>query len=116
MIRLIDQGKYNLFETFEHTKILNVGDQHFAWINAGGDIGDILVATKRDFNPSATISRGTYRLYDIKGEPKLTDLLHLELFIGDGKWQGYLLPKGLPNGVKRHKIIATSEIITKTTH
>ena len=115
MIRLIDQGKYLLTETYDRTKILNLDDQHFAWINAG-EIGDILVATKREFNPSSVMAIGSFRLYDVKDEPKLTDLEHLELFIGDGRWQGYLLPKGLPNGVKRHRIVPTREIITKSTH
>ena len=112
MIRLINKGKYTLFETFDKTKILSLDENMFAWINAG-EIGDILVSTHRKFNPEKIISMGPYRLYDIKNEPTLTDLKHLELFVGDGSWQGYLLPKGLPNGVRRHRIVATREIITK---
>lgn len=115
MIRLIDKGNYLLTETFDHTKILSLGKNRFAWINAGG-IGDILVATQKKFSASTILSEGSYRLYEVKDEPDLTDLLHLELFIGNGEWQGYLLPKGLPNGVKRHRIVPTREAITKTTH
>jgi hypothetical protein len=51
-------------------------------------------------------------MYLVKDEPNLSDLTHLELLVGEGVWQGYLLPIGLPNGVKRRKIIPTKEIIT----
>ena len=113
MIRLLKQGKYSLIETFDHTKILVLDDKtKLAWINAAG-IGDILVAIRKEFKPSSIVSSGSYRMYDVKDEPDLTDLKHLELFVGDGNWQGYLLPKGLPNGVKRHRIVATREVITR---
>lgn len=116
MIRLLKQGEYSLIETFDRTKILNLDDKiRYAWINAVR-IGDILVSTRKKFNPSNIISTGAFRLYDVKDEPDLTDLEHLELFVGKGDWQGYLLPKGLPNGIRRHRIIPTKEVITKTTH
>ncbi len=116
MIKLEDTGKYILYETFDHTKILELDDNdRFAWIIAG-EIGDILVSTQKKFNALTVLSKGNFRLYDVKNEPELTDLQHLELFAGDGHWQGYLLPKGLPNGVRRHRIVPTKEIITKTTH
>ncbi|MBP7832212.1 MAG: hypothetical protein KA035_00355 [Candidatus Levybacteria bacterium] len=115
MIRTTKQGRYTVIETYDHTKILSLGAQSFAWVNAG-KIGDILVSTNKKFQSLNILSTGTYRIYDVKNEPELTDLTHLELFVGDGTWQGYLLPKGLPNGVKRHRIIPTKEIITKTTH
>ena len=115
MIRLLKQGKYSLTETFDHTKILMLDEyKKFAWVNAT-NIGDILVSTHRKFNPSATISTGTYRMYEVKDESKLTDLVHLELFVGNGRWQGYLLPTGLPtNSKKRNRVIATNEIITRS--
>lgn len=116
MIKLSKKGKYSLIETFDHTKILILDDKiSFAWVNTE-TIGDILVATKKKFNALNTLAAGSYRLYDVKQEPSLTDLEHIELLVGEGNWQGYLLPKGLPNGVTRHKIIPTKEIITKVTH
>lgn len=114
MIKLLRSGKYSLTETFDHTQILNLDDKtRFAWIEAG-EIGEILVTTKKKFNPRKLISSGNYRLYRVKNEPNLTDLDHLELFVGDGNWQGYLLLTGLPNGRIRKRIVATNEIITRS--
>lgn len=115
MIKKITSGSYSLTETFDRTKILTLDDAKYAWINAH-EIGDILVATKRKFSPLQVVAQGNYRLYDVKNEPDLTDLEHLELFVGDGKWQGYLLPTGLPNGRVRKRIVATKETITNVTH
>ena len=117
MIRLINQGNYLLTETFDHTRILALDNtQRYAWINAG-EIGEILIHTSKKFNPAYIIAAGPYRLYDVKGEAELTDLLHLELFAGNGIWQGYILPTGLPTeNDKRNRIIATDEVITRTTH
>ncbi len=116
MIRTINQGKFKLFETFDKTTILQLDEnQNFAWVSAG-KIGDILIFSKNKFKESSILSMGNYRLYEVKNEPKLTDLVHLELYIGEGKWQGYLLPTGLPKlSDKRNRIIATNEVITKST-
>lgn len=113
MIQLLEKGKYVLFETSESTKILVLEDLgNFAWIKAGR-IGDILVSTDDKAVEKTILAQGNYRLYDVANEPKLTDLKHLELFVGDGVWQGYLLPTTLPDrNKKRSRIIATDEIIT----
>lgn len=112
MICLLEKGKYSLFETGGHTRILEMdGDKYFAWIHT--PIGEILVKSEQAFKPKELISEGNYRLYTVKNEPKLTDLVHLELFVGEGKWQGYLLPTGFPEGTKkRSRIIPTEEIIS----
>lgn len=115
MITNIRSGKYKLFETFDHTKILELDNKKYAWINAE-NIGEILVASHKEFNPSQIIAVGNYRVYDVEKEKDLVDLQHLELFVGDGLWQGYLLPTGLPNGKIRKRIVPTKELITKTTH
>lgn len=117
MIQLIRSGEYVLSETFEHTKMLCLdGKNNFAWINAF-ELGDILVTSKKKFNPATILAIGRYRLYEVESEPDLADLQHLELFIGEGKWQGYLLPTGLPTLKDiRNRIIATKEVITKSTH
>lgn len=117
MIRTANQGKFKLFETFDKTTILELdGNQNYAWVSAG-KIGDILIFSKNKFKESNILSMGNYRIYEVKDEPELTDLEHLELYIGDGKWQGYLLPTGLPKlNDKRNRIIATNELITKSTH
>lgn len=116
MIKLVKEGDYTLIETRGDIKILklkNIGN--FVWINAAG-IGEILVTTHKPHKRDHFLSIGKYRLYDVENEKKLTDLSHLELFVGDGTWQGYLLPTGLPQGKKkRNRIVATDEAITLST-
>ncbi len=114
MITIIKQGSYQLFETSHDTKILRLDDQTYAWPYAN-QIGEILVHTKIKFDPAKChrITSGRYRLYNVKLENQLTDLEHLELSVGGGLWQGYLLPTGLPHrGKTRSRIIPTDELIT----
>lgn len=116
MIQLIQKGKYNLVESKNQTKILSMdGRKTFAWVNAK-NIGEILVTTHRPFTTDCILAHGSYRLYDVDDEPDFVDKNHLELFVGEGIWQGYLLPTGLPTQKKkRNRIIPTNDIITKTT-
>ncbi len=115
MIQLLSSGNYTLSETTGQTKILILDDKKiFAWVNAV-EIGEILVTSHKKHPVDTLLAVGPYRLYKVKDEPKLTDLTHLELFVGDGIWQGYLLPTGLPDDEKkRNRIIPTREIITKS--
>lgn len=116
MIKLIQQGDYTLLETIRHTRMLTLNEKiSYAWIHAG-EIGEILVATYKPHKADHILSTGKYRMYEVKNEPDLTDLVHLELLAGDGVWQGYLLPTGLPTNGKRKRIVPTKEIITKSTH
>lgn len=120
MIQLIKDGSYKLTETKGQVKVLTLDNQHnplsgktFAWINAAG-IGEILVSSHNAHKTDNILAIGKYRIYDVKDEPSLTDLYHLELLVGNGKWQGYLLTTGLPTAKKiRKRIIPTDEIITK---
>lgn len=114
MIQVIKTGGYTLIETKDQTKILILdGKDTFAWINVE-EIGEILVASHKRHQADAVLAVGKYRLYDVEGEPKLSDQLHLELSVGGGLWQGYLLPTGLPKGKKkRNRVIPTREVITK---
>jgi hypothetical protein len=115
MIRLLKHGNYSLIQTFDHTKMLILDDiGRYAWISAP-EIGDILVTSKKKFNAESVVATGNYRLYYVKDEPNLVDLEHLELFVGKGKWQGYLLPSGLPGDSKtRSRIVPTREVISFT--
>lgn len=117
MIKLLQEGHYKLIETKGQTKILVLDDKRiFAWVNAL-EIGEILVASHKTHKTDNILAIGRYRLYEVKDEPDLTDLLHLELLVGDGVWQGYLLTTGLPTDEKkRNRIIPTKEIITKSTN
>ena len=116
MIQLLKHGIYTVIETRGHVKILILDSRKvFAWIHAG-EIGEILVASHKTHKADHILSTGRYRMYDVKDEPKFIDIIHLELLVGDGVWQGYLLPTGLPRGRKtRNRIIPTREIITKST-
>lgn len=117
MIKVLEEGFYELIETKHQTKILTLNKtKTFAWINAG-NIGEILVSSHKSHKADAIVAVGKYRLYEVKDEPKITDLIHLELLVGQGKWQGYLLPTGLPTSNNlRNRIIPTNECITKITH
>ncbi|HMS22985.1 MAG TPA: hypothetical protein PKA38_04470 [Candidatus Levybacteria bacterium] len=115
VIRLIKIGHYVLFETKTDTKILRMDEtKSFAFIFAQ-EIGEILVSSKNTHKINCVLSRGNYRMYEVINEPNLTDLTHLELFVGEGHWQGYLLPNNMPGSKKkRTRIIPTKEVITKT--
>ena len=115
MIKLVDSGIYELVQTVNQTKVLTLhGRKHYAWINAQ-NIGEILVATKKLPKISYIISSGKFRLYEVKDAPEFTDLFHLELLVGEGKWQGFILPTKLPTlADNKNRIIPTDELITKT--
>lgn len=116
MIKLLKRGTYALTETKRQTKVLTLDKkQTFAWINAKG-IGEILVRSRKKHTPDNILAIGRYRICDVEDEPNLTDTQHLELSVGNGVWQGYLLPTGLPKYVdKRNRVVPTDEIITKPT-
>lgn len=116
MITIKRRGIYRLLETKKQTKILIIdGKDTYAWVNAL-DIGEILVTSHVNHKVDCILAVGNYRLYDVKDEPKLSDQLHLELYVGPETWQGYLLPTGLPTEKKKkNRIIPTKEVITTTT-
>ena len=112
MITLQQSGQYRLVETRQHTKILYLGSDAYAWVEPR-NIGEILVVSNHEHPSDWVLSLGHYRLYDVLDEPNVSDLLHLELEVGNDVWQGYLLLTGLPDDVHRRKrIIPTHELIT----
>lgn len=115
MIKLLHAGNYHLIETKGHTKILTLnGKRTYAWVVAG-NIGEILVTSHRTHRVDHTLAIGKYRLYEVNNEAELRDMQHLELLVGQGVWQGYTLPTGLPTDAKkRNRIIPTKELITRT--
>jgi len=115
MIQSVGGGSYRLYETKSHVKVVELAKEKYIWLLAPG-IGEILVLTTASHRVKNVLSVGNYRMYKVKNEPDFTDLLHLELFVGNSVWQGYLLPTGLPtNAKKRRRIIPTKEIIMKAT-
>lgn len=113
MISVVQRGVYRLYETSAQTKIILLDKTPYAWINAKG-IGQILVPSHSKHKVDCTLAVGYYRIYNVVDEPKLTDQIHLELGIGMGMWQGYLLPNGLPTNTRKRRIIPTYEGITLT--
>lgn len=112
MLSLVRNGDYSLLETKDQVKILKLDEKFYAIVNAG-NIGEILVFSRKKFTKDLVLAKGCYRVYKVKNEPDLTDLMHLELFVGRNTWQGYLLPTGFPTNTKtRSRIIPTSEIIS----
>lgn len=113
MIKLIKKGKYSLVETRNDVKILKLDKKTFVWIFTKS-IGEMLVTTHRPHKTDQKLAKGEYRLYDVEDDPNLVDQLHLELSVGEGDWQGYLLPTGFPKDSKtRSRIISTYELISK---
>lgn len=113
MITVLKTGNYKLIETKDQTKILILDEKKtFAWVNIK-EIGEILVTSHKTHKVDTVLAVGKYRLYDVKDEPMLVDQIHLELSVGEGTWQGYLLPTGLPTDTNiRNRIIPTGEVIT----
>ncbi len=114
MIQILSRGDYVLIETKKGTKILNLDDRSFAWVTVA-NIGEILITSHKTHKADYVLAKGKYRLYKIKNDPKFVDQIHLELLIGCGQWQGYLIPNGLPTDIrKRNRLIPTREVISKT--
>lgn len=112
MIRLIEKGAYSLTGTRHGARLLYLQKHTYAWIVAPR-IGALLIHSTVAHARHEALSAGSYRLYKVANEPHSSDQMHLELEFGDGKWQGYLLPAGLPD--RRHirrRIIPTRETIT----
>lgn len=112
MIKCIKFGDYQLVKSKKGTKMLILDNYAYAWVNAK-NIGELLIVSNKEHSIDSVLAVGKYRLYDVKDEPHLVDQLHLELLVGKGKWQGYLLLTGLPTDKdKRKRIIPTKECIT----
>lgn len=111
MIKLLTKGVYELVWTKDEKRVLYLGGQGYLWSHAKG-IGELLTFSKHAHKTSYVLTKGQYKIYAVKKEPKYVDLQHLELSIGDGGWQGFLLLTGLPTKTKiRSKIVPTEEII-----
>lgn len=112
MISLINSGEYRMIETKADTKVLELNGSTFAWVNAKG-IGEILVTSHRQHKTDAILSVGKFKLYEVKDEPGIADLTHLELEAGKDLWQSYLLLTGLPTDTRiRTRIIPSRDYIT----
>lgn len=113
MIEQIDKGTYTLAGTKGNHKILLLDNQAYIWITTK-KIGQILVFTQKIQTPHYIMAEGKYTLFAVVNEPKLVDLVHLELQVGAKQWQGYLLPTGLPTQDNiRNRLIPTTELVSE---
>lgn len=112
MIKVEDKGSYKLIETRQQIKILYLDGAAYVWFFVPG-IGSVLEATSRTHQTEHVLARGNYRIYNVKDEVDFSNRQHLELYVGEGRWQGYLLLSGLPSASrKRTKLIATGQAIS----
>ena len=111
MIKLTRHGIYKLTETRNHTKILSLNNDSFAWVEPR-NIGELLVLAHVGNVHQKVLSVGDFNLYLVDNEPDLHDMFHLELEVGADIWQGYLLLTGLPTKTHpRTRIVPTTELI-----
>lgn len=116
MITTQAKGTYILVGTKDHKTMLYLDKQGYLRSYAPR-IGELLTFSKRKHTTQYTLAMGRYAIYRVKDEPDLVDLDHLELSLGRGMWQGYLLLTGLPTAKKiRSRIVPTNEIITGRTY
>lgn len=112
MIKLIKSGRYKLIRTKHYVKILYLDKDAFAWIEPP-KIHELLVTTHRQHKTDCLLSVGRYNLYDLKDDQRFSSHLRLELEVGEGQWQGYLLLNGLPTDQKiRCGIIPAHDVVT----
>lgn len=111
MVRVLKSGKYKLIETRQQVKILYLDEVPYVWLFIP-EIGHVLEFTYRLHVTDHKLAAGNYRLYDVKNDRRFSQHKHLELFVGEGQCQGYLLLTDLPTEKKRRsRIIATKELI-----
>ena len=111
-ITIADQGRYELFETPHHHRILRLNnDKLFALIR--GQQGDMLVHSEREHERERTIQEGQFYLVDFDQDPKFRDIPHLFLE-ANGKYEEWVLPNGLPTKADPQKrVVFTDETLSK---
>lgn len=77
--------------------------------------GRINFISRSVFNYTEDVITGRYRTYEVKNEQPFIDGTYLELYIRAGKWDCYILPRGLPDKSTLEKsVFVTNKCITKT--
>jgi hypothetical protein len=112
MVTLFEKSFYCLVKTKSGSRLLCIERGTFTWVDPE-TIGEMRVATHTPHTTDYVIRTGRYRLYDVKDEPPLAGLQHLELEYGPTDWHGYLLLTGLPRDQEeRTCVVPTPQIIT----
>ncbi len=91
MIRVLGEGEYKLAETPAQIKILVLGNRSYLWLFKPDHRQTLVVATRKKPKVDHVLAIGRYRLYEVKDESDLSNFMHLELSLGNRRWQGYLL-------------------------
>ena len=115
MIKLIQSGVYQLTQTTGESKILTLDKaQIYTWRHSKET--DVIWTTFHTAQKSDhLLAMGKYRYYTVEDDFQLTDALHLELLVGEGVWQGYLLSLGFPRSENKHsRIIPTHELVSRS--
>lgn len=115
MISVLKRGEYKILEAKNNIRILILDNKEvFEW-NSQAKNGEISISSYKNNQDDNLLSVGNYRLYNVEDETDYIGQKHLELQVGCGYWQGYLLPKDLPKKNKESNvIIPTKELLTKT--
>jgi len=116
MIKNVKRGDYKLLRIKGDQRILILDGKKYLW-TYDKTYGDRLELAPKEYEEACVLSVGHYRIYSVKDDSTFTDQFHLELLIGRGKWQGYLLPDGLPSSrLEKDSLQATKETITNTSY
>jgi len=114
MIQLIGSGSYRLNGAGDSARLITLVSYKDRRTYAWGVSNGIQLVDQEPDETYYALGAGKYRLYQVSDEPGLTNQLHLELSLGEGIWQGYLLPEGLPDRRKTKTMIPVKELITKS--
>lgn len=112
MITVVDRGSYCLLENKKQGKVLIFDDKKSYSLTEYGKLKKIPLYPHKNTKNNCLLCKGNFRLYKVSNEEHLSSNFHLELNIGQGQWQGYLLPKGLPKNRTINSIIPTQELIS----
>ena len=117
MISITRRGQYRLIQIQKQTKVLILDNKDIFLWQISAEQGEVLKKTHSHVQEIEVLAEGPYRFYEIDNEDGLIDGMHLELLVGEGRWQGYLLPEGIPSDSKKiqkhYHISPTKETITK---
>lgn len=115
MITVIKAGNYRFITTVDRLSVLSLDNKrNFFWEEQNEGIVLVYQSSEKKGH---IVQAGKYRLYTVRGEPRLTLGGHLELLVGKGKWESFLLPSGLPTDlIYRKTIIPTNECISRSSN
>lgn len=114
MIRVIQSGTYEVVETKSLKNILILDDKEYFMLTDEKKMKRKIIRVEKPDDCSIR-SAGNYRMYEVRDERYFADSMHLELNTGNGFWDSYVLPFGLPSSLRKDSsIYPTSEAISKS--